>query len=364
MKEFFAPTLLRWYDQNKRELPWRQTQDPYRIWISEIILQQTRVAQGWAYFLRFIERFPDLQTLALAQEDEVLLLWQGLGYYSRARNLYAAARIIYTQHQGHFPTPWEAVRALPGIGEYTASAICSFAYGQPTAVVDGNVYRVLGRLFGVDTPIDSTAGKKKFAQLANSLISHQRPGDYNQAIMDFGATACTPQKPVCQNQRTLCPFAERCQALALNQVDDLPVKTKKTTVKTRYFHYLHLRKEGVSWLYKRTQDDIWRHLYEFPVIESDTLLSEQEMLEHPLVREWLQSAGKIQPVQHTAMPRHQLSHQHIHATFFEWKIEKIPSEWTSEGNSWVAVPENEPIQFPISRLMETYLAKKQNFQSK
>ena len=214
----FADKLIVWYEDNKRDLPWRDTKDPYRIWISEIILQQTRVAQGYDYFVRFMERFPDVFTLAQADEDEVMKYWQGLGYYSRARNLHAAARSM--AENGGFPTTYQEVRALKGVGEYTAAAICSFAYDMPYAVVDGNVYRVLSRWMGIETPIDSTQGKKLFAQVAQELMDQKRPALYNQAIMDFGALQCTPASPDC----LFCPLADSCLALAKGKVDALPVK--------------------------------------------------------------------------------------------------------------------------------------------
>ena len=224
--ENFSGVLIHWYSENKRQLPWRETTDPYRIWISEIILQQTRVVQGLEYFNRFMERFPDVKALAEANEDEVMKYWQGLGYYSRARNLHAAAREIMARFGGKFPETYKEVLSLKGIGEYTAAAICSFAWRQPYAVVDGNVYRVLGRVFGVDTPIDSTAGKKEFAELAQAMLDPERPDLYNQAIMDFGAVQCTPKAPDCM----YCPLRERCVAYVSGKVDELPVKAGKTVV--------------------------------------------------------------------------------------------------------------------------------------
>lgn len=222
----FSRILLDWYAEHKRELPWRETKDPYRIWISEIILQQTRVAQGYEYFQRFVERFPDLVALAEADEDEVMKYWQGLGYYSRARNLHAAARSM----NGVFPRTYEDVRALKGVGDYTAAAICSIAYDMPYAVVDGNVYRVLSRYFGVETPIDSTQGKKLFASLAQEMLDEKHAALYNQAIMDFGAIQCTPQSPSCM----FCPLADSCSALATGKVNLLPVKQHKTKTTDRY----------------------------------------------------------------------------------------------------------------------------------
>ena len=250
----FSDILLSWYSENKRELPWRDTRDPYLIWISEIILQQTRVAQGYDYYARFVRRFPDVKSLAEADEDEVMRLWQGLGYYSRARNLLAAAR---RRTDGVFPTSYGGVRALKGVGVYPAAAICSFAYGMPCAVVDGNVYRVLARYFGVDTPIDSTEGKKAFAALAQEMLDTSHPADYNQAIMDFGALVCTPKSPGCM----FCPLAETCMALSEGRVADLPVKQHRTKLVDRYFNYLFVRMGKDTLLQQRTADDIWQTLF-------------------------------------------------------------------------------------------------------
>ena len=218
----FSEAIVEWYKEYKRDLPWRESSDPYRIWISEIILQQTRVAQGYDYFLRFIKRFPDVKALADADEDEVMKYWQGLGYYSRARNLHAAAKSM----NGVFPETYPEVLALKGVGEYTAAAICSFAYGMPYAVVDGNVYRVLSRYFGIDTPIDSTEGKKLFAALADEMLDKKQPALYNQGIMDFGAIQCTPQSPDC----LFCPLADSCSALSTGRVTQLPVKQLRGSI--------------------------------------------------------------------------------------------------------------------------------------
>lgn len=225
----FSESLIRWYEQHRRELPWRETKDPYRIWISEIILQQTRVAQGYAYYCRFIERFPDVCSLAEAHEDEVMKMWQGLGYYSRARNLHEAARSL--AGRGRLPETYKEVRAMKGVGDYTAAAICSFAYDMPCAVVDGNVYRVLSRWMGVDEPIDTAAGKKLFAQLADQLLDRKHPAVYNQAIMDFGALQCVPASPDCQ----VCPLADSCVALRDKRVEELPRKSHKVKTVNRYF---------------------------------------------------------------------------------------------------------------------------------
>ena len=262
----FSNTILSWFRENGRELPWRETKNPYAIWLSEIILQQTRIAQGWEYWERFMAQYPTVEDLAAAHEDEVLKLWQGLGYYSRARNLHAAAKQIVAL--GHFPDTLEGIKQLKGVGDYTAAAIGSFAFDIPAAVVDGNVYRVLARYFGIDTPINSTQGKKEFAALAQSLLPSSKASDslsssspvaaYNQAMMDFGAIQCTPQSPKC----LLCPLAETCEAMRTNRVAELPVKQKTMKVKTRHLSYIYIRCKGETAIHRRGEGDIWQGLWE------------------------------------------------------------------------------------------------------
>lgn len=262
----FANTIISWFRENGRALPWRETRDPYAIWLSEIILQQTRIAQGWEYWERFMAQYPTVQDLAAAHEDEVLKLWQGLGYYSRARNLHTAAKQIVAL--GHFPDTLEGIKQLKGVGDYTAAAIGSFAFDIPAAVVDGNVYRVLARYFGIDTPINSTQGKKEFAALAQSLLPSSKASDfqsslslvaaYNQAMMDFGAIQCTPQSPKC----LLCPLAETCEAMRTNRVAELPVKQKNMKVKTRHLSYIYIRCKGETAIHRRGEGDIWQGLWE------------------------------------------------------------------------------------------------------
>ena len=270
---FFSTEILRWFRENGRDLPWRETRDPYAIWLSEIILQQTRIAQGWEYWERFMQTYPHVEDLATASEDDVLKLWQGLGYYSRARNLHAAARQIVAL--GEFPNTLDGIKSLKGVGDYTAAAIGSFAFNLPAAVVDGNVYRVLSRYFGIDTPINSTQGKKEFAALAQSLLPASEAAAYNQGIMDFGAIQCTPQSPKC----LLCPLAETCEALRNGRVEELPVKNKTVKVKTRHLSYVYIRykapalesqaeaenhAESESWIaiHRRGEGDIWQGLWE------------------------------------------------------------------------------------------------------
>lgn len=271
----FSNTILSWFRENGRELPWRETKNPYAIWLSEIILQQTRIAQGWEYWERFMAQYPTVEDLAAAHEDEVLKLWQGLGYYSRARNLHAAAKQIVAL--GHFPDTLEGIKQLKGVGDYTAAAIGSFAFDIPAAVVDGNVYRVLARYFGIDTPINSTQGKKEFAALAQSLLPSSKASDflslssasdslsssspvaaYNQAMMDFGAIQCTPQSPKC----LLCPLAETCEAMRSNRIAELPVKQKTLKVKTRHLSYIYIRCNGMTAIHRRGEGDIWQGLWE------------------------------------------------------------------------------------------------------
>lgn len=272
----FANTIISWFRENGRALPWRETRDPYAIWLSEIILQQTRIVQGREYWERFMAQYPTVEDLAAAHEDEVLKLWQGLGYYSRARNLHTAAKQIVAL--GHFPDTLEGIKQLKGVGDYTAAAIGSFAFDIPAAVVDGNVYRVLARYFGIDTPINSTQGKKEFAALAQSLLPSSKASDslssfspasdfqsslslvaaYNQAMMDFGAIQCTPQSPKC----LLCPLAETCEAMRTNRVAELPVKQKTMKVKTRHLSYIYIRCKGETAIHRRGEGDIWQGLWE------------------------------------------------------------------------------------------------------
>ena len=307
----FAEKLVNWYRENGRTLPWRGTKDPYRIWISEIILQQTRVSQGYNYYCRFIERFPDVDTLAEAEEDEVMKCWQGLGYYSRARHLHAAAKAI--RQRGGFPDTYEEVRKLKGVGDYTAAAICSFAYGLPCAVVDGNVYRVIARWMGIEEPIDTTAGKKLFAALAQELMGEADAALYNQAIMDFGALQCTPASPDC----LFCPLNDSCVALQQGKVRDLPRKSKKTKVTERYFHYIFVRAGAHTFINKRGKGDIWQHLYELPLIETDRRLTGPELMASP---QWREFFGGTEPRSVTLVAqgvKHVLSHRVIFADCHE-----------------------------------------------
>ena len=337
--------LLDWYADNKRDLPWRDTADPYRIWISEIILQQTRVAQGYEYFLRFIRRFPDVETLASASEDEVLKYWQGLGYYSRARNLHAAAKSM----NGKFPESYQEVRALKGVGDYTAAAICSIAYNMPYAVVDGNVYRVLSRYWGIDTPIDSTEGKKLFAALADEMLDKSRPAAYNQAIMDFGAIQCTPQSPNCM----FCPLADSCTALSKGLVMQLPVKQHRIKTSNRYFNYIYVRMGAHTLIHKRTEDDIWKNLFELPLVETEKDLSEEEFLACPQFHA-LFAEGEVRMVRILLRGvKHVLSHRVIYTNFYEVTLPDNSSSFSSYQR--VAVEDLD--RYAVPRLIHAFLEK-------
>ncbi len=345
MDSFFSKALISWYQEHQRFLPWRCTSDPYAIWISEIILQQTRVAQGLDYYNRFMARFPDVETLAQASEDEVLLYWQGLGYYSRARNLHFAAHQIV--EQDGFPKTYEGVRALKGVGDYTAAAISSIAYGLPYAVVDGNVYRVLSRVFGVDIPIDSTQGKKYFAQLAQELVDLDSPGLYNQSIMDFGALQCVPKSPNCDT----CPLQDRCVAHAQHKVDALPVKSHKTKVTHRYFHYLNVRIGDEMLLHQRKADDIWKNLYEVPLVEADHRMSVDELTQTTLFRQL--ACNQIQLVKEQL--KHVLSHRVIFADLYILSASQWPSPLPA---GYFKLKVSDLGNYAISRLMDIILQEK------
>lgn len=338
--------LTKWYENNKRELPWRDTHDPYIIWISEIILQQTRVDQGWAYFDRFIHRFPDVLDLASAEEGEVLKLWQGLGYYSRARNIHATAQIIANTYKGVFPTEYKDVLALKGIGEYTAAAIVSFSYNMPYAVVDGNVYRVLSRIFAVDDAIDTTSGKKVFAQLAQSLLNEKEPGLHNQAIMEFGALQCVPVSPNC----AICPMTDFCQAYIYNKVSAYPVKEGKTKVRNRYFNYLDIRHDDKMYLNRRGAKDIWHGLYELPLIESAEKVSVDELQKNDSFLKLFEGVARLNIVPVTQM-KHVLSHQIIYANFYRIEVEQ------GEFPDYLQIESDAVDDYPVSRLVEKYLEK-------
>ena len=319
----FALTLLDWFCENGRDLPWRQTHDPYAIWLSEIILQQTQVKQGWEYWERFMHHWPTVEALAEATEDEVLREWQGLGYYSRARNLHFAAKQIVSL--GHFPDTLEDIKKLKGVGDYTAAAIGSIAFNLPAAVVDGNVYRVLARHFGIDTPINTTEGKKTFQTMAQALLPIDNNAAYNQAIMDFGAIQCTPQSPNC----TICPLMESCEALRQNSIAQLPVKLKKLKVRERHLIYIYVRCQGEVAIHRRGAGDIWQGLWE----------------------PWLVDEVPEGAVLLRQNVKHVLTHRILYADFYLWEPEEKPSL----PPDYIWIKETELDRYAVPRLIEILL---------
>ncbi|MEG1837827.1 MAG: A/G-specific adenine glycosylase [Bacteroidaceae bacterium] len=339
--------LINWYKENKRELPWRESSDPYIIWISEIILQQTRVAQGYDYFVRFVTRFPNVETLSRATEDEVLKYWQGLGYYSRARNLHAAAKSI--SMMAEFPKTYAEVLSLKGVGEYTAAAICSFAYNLPYAVVDGNVYRVLSRWMGIDTPIDSSEGKKLFAALATELLDEKRPAIYNQAIMDFGALQCTPASPNCLS----CPLSDSCVALQKGAVNLYPVKGHSVKVTNRYFYYIYVRMGAYTFLNRRTENDIWKNLFELPLIETKIAISDEELYSNPALKNMFMEGESFEIHCVSRNVKHVLSHRIIYANFYE----VILPENSHSFSSYLKIKKEEMEDYAVSKLVHNFFEK-------
>lgn len=342
----FSEILLRWHrDENTRQMPWKGVKDPYKVWLSEIILQQTRVEQGLAYYNRFLENFPNIIQLADAPDAKVFKLWEGLGYYSRCRNLLHTARYIASEKKGKFPDSHDEIRSLKGVGAYTAAAIASFAFDQPHAVVDGNVYRVLARIFGIDTPIDSTEGKKYFTQLANDLLTKGSPAEYNQAIMDFGAVVCKPVSPLCNN----CVFKKDCVAFNEGRINELPVKAKKTAVRKRWFYYLVLEKEGKLAIQQRTGKDIWNQLYQFPMVES---LKDAEInaIVKQATEDGLLKSRQFQLGDISAVYKQTLSHQIISGQFIHIKISGKP-----DAHPLVWLKKTELKDFAFPKIINDYL---------
>ena len=319
----FKNKLINWYSIHKRELPWRSTENPYSIWLSEIILQQTQVKQGLPYYNAFVKKYPSVFDLARASEEEILKLWQGLGYYSRARNLHTTAKHIAYDLNGVFPNNYNALLKLKGVGDYTASAIASIAFNEVAAVVDGNVYRVLARYYGIDTPINLTAGIKEFKTLASSLIDEQQPATYNQAIMEFGARQCKPKNPDC----TTCPLKDGCVSLQKNLVNVLPIKLKKTKIITKYFNFLVCVDKDKKVLFeKRVGKGIWQNLYQFPLIESKKSLSVNEFHLLNLENTALESNEFDYSLYNETDKVHKLSHQHLHTKFWIVETAQLPKE--------------------------------------
>ena len=344
----FSRILIDWYQKNRRDLPWRNTNDPYLIWISEVILQQTRVVNGIQYYERFIKRFPDLKTLANADLNEVLKIWQGMGYYSRARNLHETARAIVDSLHGQIPENYEELRKLKGIGDYTAAAILSFSFNKSYPVLDGNVFRVLSRIFGNYAPIDSSEGKKAFRKLAEELIDNKSPGIFNQAIMEFGALQCTPGMPDCRP----CPFSNHCFAFKKKAISGLPVKQKRNSLKKRYFHYFHFDFPNRQILIgKRGENDIWKFLYEFPMLEAGALINDLELTETTFFKQLLN--GQSNAILHTVKDySHILTHQKIHARFFHFMVSDL--NFVSSPYQKVSLDDLNK-SYPLHKLMIKYL---------
>ncbi|MBU1370164.1 MAG: A/G-specific adenine glycosylase [Bacteroidetes bacterium] len=343
--------LLIWYDKHKRDLPWRSEPSSYHIWLSEVILQQTRVDQGHAYYLRFIDRWPDVHQLAAASEQEVLKMWQGLGYYSRARNLLTAARQLVTSYDGVFPHKLEDIKKLKGVGDYTAAAIASIAFNQPVPVVDGNVFRVLSRLFAIDDPIDTSKGRKVFQEVATSLLAVERPGDYNQALMEFGALQCTPKNPDCPN----CPLQNHCLAFAEKRVQDFPVKQGKIKTRKRFLNYFILagmyQDACFTLLRYRTNGDVWQGLYDFPCIETSQSVTLAQLSQYDFFQKLDQVALQINQVGGSI--KHVLTHQQLFASFYLVNCKDGFQDLENNSLSLVALSALE--NYPMPRLIDRFL---------
>ncbi len=338
----FTTALLVWYDQNARELPWRGSRNPYVIWVSEIIFQQTRIDQGTSYFLRFVERFPDLKSLAAAEEDEVLRLWQGLGYYSRARNMLFTARHICENLGGTFPSEFKSIRSLKGIGDYTASCIASICFGQVHAAVDGNVYRVLSRLFGEKAAIDSSRGQVLFKKLAQGLISHDRPGDFNEAVMDLGAMVCKPRNPVCM----VCPVSRLCKAYAMNMQVELPVKAPSIKKSASVMNYVLIRQENGIVIQKRRGKGIWNGLYELPIVAGDKGNDELVAECRTLYGITVESLKEIRRIKHV------LTHAELDIRFY---AVEASSSATHSGKSLLFVPTDRIKEYPFPKPLVDFI---------
>ena len=348
--EVFTQEIYNWYLTNKRDLPWRKTSDPYKIWISEIILQQTRVAQGLNYYLRFIEEFPTVNDLACASEDYVLKLWQGLGYYTRARNLHYTAKQIVEKYNGTFPSDYNSILSLKGIGEYTAAAIASIAFDLPYATVDGNIIRVISRYFGILTPFDTEKGKNEVKKFALEMVPDKNSGFHNQALMEFGALQCIPKSPDC----IACPLNESCYAAMKGLVEKIPVKSKKVKQSSRYFYYFIIENEDSVFLEKRTLKDIWKNLYQFPMIESENELSDAGILalEFPFNSDKAINIKSVSPVY-----KHLLTHQTIFARFIHVETNEI----IFVNRNIIQVNKKDIYKFAVPKLLERYLDTHENW---
>jgi A/G-specific adenine glycosylase len=344
----FSKLLLKWYAVNKRDLPWRKTNDPYKIWLSEIILQQTRVNQGLPYYVKFIEKFPTVQSLAKANVQTVLKLWQGLGYYSRARNLHETAKYVVKNLDGKFPETYSELLKLKGVGDYTASAVSSIAYGEKRAAVDGNVERVLSRYLGLKETIHIPAGKKKYYELAVKFLSNHAPRDFNQAIMDFGAMQCVPVGPSCIS----CPMRTACVAYRTNKVDRFPVKKVKPQIKDRYFDYFIINKGNEIYLRKRTASDIWKSLYDFPMVESNKHVPLLSLIRNTSAEKILKGIAATNVSGNSRVYVHKLSHQTLKVRF--WKV-SVGKRYKLKLPGMVKATRKSLARFPLPKLIETYV---------
>ncbi len=340
-------TLIAWYENEKRSLPWREKRDPYAIWISEIMLQQTRVDQVIGYYLRFMARFPTVANLAESSEDQVLKLWQGLGYYSRARNIHKTAKILHFEQKGLFPTHRTALMKLPGIGEYTSGAIASIAFDEKVPAIDGNVQRVIARFHGISLPINATEGAKRIKEYVEAILPDSHCGTFNQALMELGALICKPTSPLCRE----CPLHPTCHAYLHQQTAHLPVKIKRTKYRHRYFHYLVILQHSYTYFYHRNNPkDIWYHLYEFPLIETEAPSSPEQILAS-LTTQYPSMGKQITLIQKTPEVVHTLSHQKIHAQFFLLRIAP-PS---TPPNHWIKVEAGLLENYPTHVLTQRFL---------
>lgn len=347
---FFQKGLYDWSSKNPRPMPWKGEKNPYLIWLSEIILQQTRVEQGLPYFEKFKEKYPTVKDLANAPEDEVMKMWEGLGYYSRARNLHFTAKYISNDLNGVFPSDFDTIKKLKGVGDYTASAIASFAFDLPHAVLDGNVFRIFSRFLGIESPIDTTTGKKEFKSITQQFLDKKEPAKYNQAIMDFGATQCTPANPNC----TICPMQKHCSAFSKKLISVLPIKSKKIKKRDRFFNYLVFKHGDTIVLNKRQQKDIWLNLYDFPLVEASSLLSQKELLENEIFQKII--GTQTFTIKKASKPFKQLlTHQKIIAVF--WEIE-LKSALPMNDSSFFEVKQKNINNFAFPKIVDLYFKDK------
>lgn len=342
-----SSTFINWYLQKKRNLPWRDTHNPYKIWVSEVIMQQTRIAQGIGYYYRFLKSFPTVESLANAELEDVLKTWQGLGYYSRARNLHQGAKYVLQQYSGILPANFSQLLKIKGIGEYSASAIASFAFNLPYAVVDGNVNRVISRIYGIYEPINSSRGMKLIRGIALEILDTKQPGLNNQAIMEFGAIQCIFKNPDC----TICPFNNECHAFNYDKISVLPIKIKKQKIRNRYFNYLVIENDQGIVLHKRTEKDIWEGLYEFPLIETNDPVNIENLIQH---FDWFSIFRNLPVIiRHQSLEyKHILSHQRINASFIHITMDKLPDNYFPQS---VVIDKKDIEKYPVSKLIENYL---------